>query len=99
MAEIADGAPKAIDVETYVDVEVDWIVLDELGRRFTHGKTRVDAVAKAKQSMLDVMEVRSELEAIGKPSSRPLSTPASVIEVRRTVTTLVEVLEKSEFWS
>lgn len=86
------------DVETSTDVEVDWIVLDELGHRFTHGKTRDEAVAKAKQSMLDVMEARSELEAIGKPSSRPLSTPASVIEVRRTVTTTIEVLEESEFW-
>lgn len=87
------------DVETSTDVEVDWIVLDELGHRFTHGKTRDEAVANAKQSMLDIMEARSELEAIGKPSRKPLSPPASVREVRRTVTTVVEVLGESEFWS
>ncbi len=87
------------DVETSTDVEVDWVVLDEQGCRFAHGKTRAEAVAKAKQCMLDVMEARSELEEIGKPSIRPLSPPASVLEVRRTVTTTIEVLEESEFWS
>lgn len=87
------------DVETSTDVEVDWIVIDEWGRRFTQGKTRVEAVANAKQCMLDVMEARAELEAIGKPSSGPLPVPVAMREVRRTVTTTIEVLEESEFWS
>lgn len=86
------------DVETSTDVEVEWIVIDELGRRFTHGKTRDEAVAKAKQCILDAMESLAELEAIGRSSSR-LSPPASIREVRRTVTTTIEVLEESEFWS